>query len=134
MKTRSGFVSNSSSTSFCVYGAHFNEEREFLKSFQVNSPELFENFINKCDEEWRAELRGEVDDDDCQGALCEWQSELEESIDSSIAIGVGECDILVGVPCTEFRDDETGAQFKERYKKVMRDTFGVDAKHILEEC
>jgi len=71
MKLRQGFVSNSSTTSFCIYGAYFSDDSK-LKDKNFN------NF-------------------DC----------YYEPYESGVYLGIS---------WPSIKDDETGAQFKQRVK------------------
>ena len=53
-KIRLGFVSNSSSSSFCLYGICLgeNEMHEFVKNNFQDNPELLEALENYDDEPW----------------------------------------------------------------------------------
>lgn len=57
MKTRRGFVSNSSTTSFCIYGARCKPTIEDLKKFKKALPEKYlkamEEFKSGAYSEWR---------------------------------------------------------------------------------
>jgi len=76
MKIRHGFVSNSSTTSFCIYGAY------------IDPPE--EDY-----EEWEDRIGSEL----AMYRMCEqW------------AVGLDPADI---------KDDETGAEFKQRVKDLI---------------
>lgn len=97
MKTRTGFVSNSSSSSFCIYGICMNEESimEDLK------------------------LEGELGNDIAYDFLCKnlpkgwtvtWGPECEE--------------MYIGRNWISVKDDETGLEFKESIKFILEELFG----------
>lgn len=80
MKIRRGFVSNSSTTSFCIYGA-----------------------------------RTKVDEDNYEGDL--WKETQELGINYEY----GQCDdYYLGAAWRSIKDDETGAEFKERVKAAVK--------------
>jgi hypothetical protein len=77
MKVRQGFVSNSSTTSFCIYGVGTNEDIAWTQARDAGL--VHERFQDYSDPQY-----------------------------------------ALGVPFTDIRDDETGAQFKERVRKAVR--------------
>jgi hypothetical protein len=92
MKIRDGFVSNSSTTSFCIYGAYF-----YTEEAQKFYPELTE-------------------DDDVDGFL----DDKLYNVDELELIGDPYDDgYWVGISWPNIKDDETGAQFKQRVKETL---------------
>lgn len=92
MKKRFGFVSNSSSQSFCIYGAYLDSEKNSFLS----------NYDNWDGFEEKAEGLGLY-------AYSAGDS-LNESNDG-----------YVGVSWSVIRDDETGKQFKERIANLLNE-------------
>ena len=86
MKIRTGFVSNSSSSSFLIYGI-------YLSSAEVEK----------------------------LGGL----SKLLKGTDLDFH-NPPECDYFVGVSWDAVKDDETGAQFKERVARQISEKFGSE--------
>lgn len=108
MKVRNGFVSNSSSCSFCIYGIAVDEDE--LKS-------VYEA------------VKGETDLDsyDIAGAISE-ETNVEfhkPSYDDTYYFGIDACDV---------GDNETGAQFKERVKSALSKYFPNKNFSYLEEA
>ena len=105
MKIRQGFVSNSSSQSFCIYGAapSFEDMEMFL-------PEE----IDKTDENWKYE----IDWNEHEGKICEvFGKEFSFYFDY-------ECDdFYIGRSLETLKDDETGKQFRESVEKKCEEVF-----------
>jgi hypothetical protein len=78
MKTRHGFVANSSSSSFCIYGAIVSR-----------------------------------DDDDI----------YEKAEDHGLECRCPSDDYYIGLSWSDVKDDETGAQFKERVRELIEKAF-----------
>jgi len=107
MKTRSCFVSNSSSSSFCIYGV------------ELDSYDFKEKIIK---------LKPDLKDEDCI-------YELSESLDTSLEVHMP-CDwdtIYIGRDWSSIQDDETGKQFKESVESEIKKLFGEDIKCSLQE-
>jgi hypothetical protein len=85
MKTRKGFVSNSSTTSFCLYGIYLEEDqqKEWMETY---------NKIKKWDE------------------LESYSAPYTDSI-------------YLGKSLAKLKDDETGKQFKDHVKELIRNYF-----------
>jgi len=103
MKIRTGFVSNSSSSSFLIYGVSI-EKDEFLDKLNIDSDtEEHEDF-----DVW--ELY-----DDVAGELgMDYHSPYDWD------------EVFIGASWDSIGDDETGAQFKERITKKLKEKFGDD--------
>ena len=97
MKIRNGFVSNSSTTSFCIYGL-------CLSSNQIGLVQ---------------EKHGVDDLDDLT-----WG---EKKLDTCLEFHYGQCgDQYAGCGWEHMGPDETSSQFKERISKALTDLLGVD--------
>lgn len=67
MKTRHGLVSNSSSSSFCIYGISVGEFRwepselfRFIKTFKQEFPEKFNEHVESSIELWASQKESEI--------------------------------------------------------------------------
>lgn len=95
MKIRAGFVSNSSSTSFALYGSYISQE-------QIESA---------------GERRGlDTEDMECY--------EILDTLLENTGLGYCEPNgFLVGVDFEDMGEDETKGQFKERITNTLREIF-----------
>ena len=100
MKTRNGFVSNSSTTSFTIFGISLepDEAKKMLKWNHPKVKELCEKYEYKEGEELRV-----------LGALLSNLVESPEYGDH----------LYFGRSWSSVKDDETGAQFKERVRATL---------------
>lgn len=118
MKIRAGFVSNSSSSSFCLVGAYFSDIEDMLKA---GTPEFTkklveEGFPNKEDYEDYGDFIDAVGDIDPLSAISE-ATGLE-------AIGYyDDQGIYIGLSFTSIDDDETPRKFKADIKKELEKSF-----------
>jgi len=105
MKIRNGFVSNSSSSSFSIYGAELSMED--IKRFLPED-------IDTLEEPWRWDI--------------EWHSlarDVEKALGEEFSCFYDyECpSIYVGRELESLKDEETGKQFKESVDIKIRDIF-----------
>ena len=92
MKIRNGFVSNSSSSSFCIFGVRLEDDF------------LIEALNIKDDEElYDLELKGLNIHRDGEGQCC-----------------------YIGRDLISIKDNETGKEFKDGVKSLLRKYFGKD--------
>ena len=97
MKIRTGFVSNSSSSSFCIYGA----------------------FFRSCEEAAEALGLDEVPESP-------WDILVPEGLRLWNVGERYDPEIFIGRCWATIKDDETGKEFKESVKKVFKDAGGKD--------
>ncbi len=103
MKTRVGFVSNSSSSSFLIYGISIEVFQDF--------PKIIEAYKKKEN----------IKDDDIDNY------ELQEFVEEETGL---ECHnpydegVYIGKSWHSIKDDQTGKQFKEEIENKLKDFFG----------
>lgn len=109
MKVRAGFVSNSSSSSFCIYGTSMDlsDVIEKIKESNLVPEEKLE--------------RMEEND--------EWYN-LGELLEKKTGLSTyqSENDFWIGREWSDIDDDETGRQFKENVKAKLEKAFGPDVE------
>jgi len=105
MKIRKGFVSNSSTTSFCLYGLDFCSDDDGLvgEVCKKLGGESFEDLSDGLD--FIADKIG-------LETFYGWEGEQQ----------------YIGIEWSNIKDDETGAQFKERITNKLKEAFGDHVK------
>lgn len=84
MKIRKGFISNSSSTSFCLYGWKFNDIREIFPTIKEIADKLEEEFdpseiiIENWDDREKLIGIGNVDFKVCSSTIMDSPSEIKK--------------------------------------------------------
>jgi len=105
MKIRNGFVSNSSSSSFLIFGKHFNG-LSFLK-----------------DNEKVQEL---IEADEDVYEIMESVLPYERGADIEYHLMEYDDDIYIGQSWDHVKDDETGLQFKQRTVDTINKSLGTN--------
>jgi hypothetical protein len=101
MKIRTGFVSNSSSSSFCIYGVCLTEDD-------------FKSFMQKIKEEFK-------DERDSYEAIDSYVYEKKLGLETHSIEGYS---FYVGKSIQEMNDSETKKQFMDRTINELSDLFG----------
>jgi hypothetical protein len=117
MKIRIGFVSNSSTTSFMIFGICFEDTYELGKMLGL----------------WKTE--DEYDDKD-EDAIYDTLDQNVNKLDLDHYRNDDNC-WYIGTSLSNIKNNETGLQFKQRVAKnlsqLLKKEFGVDDLEILEE-
>ena len=108
MKVRNGFVSNSSSSSFCIYGTAFDLSDLIEKVKELNL--VSEEEIEKLNE------------DDYSAWVVE--ELISDKIDLSIHCDNENESIWIGKSWSSIEDNETGLEFKKSVEAELEKVFG----------
>lgn len=134
MKLRFGFVSNSSSTSFCMYGNifEFNKIIEvFDDVYEQKRQELLKQIKENC--ERNGFEPNEIEDVE-EYEIIEFIMEgVVKDSNLNYMINSEDDSVLVGRNFTDIGDDETGSQFKQKTEEQIKDVFGKDVECCEQE-
>jgi hypothetical protein len=119
MKRRVGFVSNSSSSSFCLYGYYVQDDEDFLDRFKL-TPEKEAKLLEASQAPKGASAKMAME------VIIE-EAGIYELLDILDVPGIAaEEDVFLGVSYFNMGDNETGAEFKARSLKAVSEGFDVD--------
>ena len=107
MKTRNGFVSNSSTTSFCIYGVCIDLDdirEEVRKNFNIKSDDGDVDY----DEDYDEYQYDNVIEDMAEKDGLECHSPYHDSTK------------YIGISWASIKDDETGREFKQRIEDTVK--------------
>jgi hypothetical protein len=122
MKIRQGFVSNSSASSFCIYGAHFSDINEAVELISEIGGDIM--LVDQA----KALLGG--DEGDPNDLLEQWA----DKEDLSFIRGPDGDGVYIGREWSSVKDDETGHQFKDSIEEKLKTIFGKVAFGTLSEA
>ena len=119
MKIRQGFVSNSSSSSFCIFGIALDLDSSFPSKIQEDIlAELDKYSIEKYEVSFKELFE---DDDGCAIELAVEKTGLWSNYNSDFGT------IWIGREYSSIKDDETGREFKDRVLLDLGKVFTDDA-------
>lgn len=136
MKIRNGFVSNSSSSSFLIYGTNIGYGRDAKKCFAnyiKKHPECLDNYFYWCnDPEAEKKRFKEAFANMTVEELLE-DDEINDYISNNywnVFEGNDDVGYYVGLSPEEGKDDETFAEFKERAKTKVKEMLDEDGVNL----
>lgn len=110
MKIRVGFVANSSSVSFCIYGALVN----------ANDPIIFDTIKRLLVEHGKEDEAWKLDESSYKYELIsQWLDEFSMKLGLTIHNDQDGYDLYIGRSWDSIKDDETGKQFKDTTSKLV---------------
>jgi len=148
MKVRQGFVSNSSSTSFSIYGLHLStqELEEIYKSLQVEDNKIIDTFkeiealclARGISKELVKNIKNSMLNEQSKLNTKNSKAIIYEKIDEiesipNFSIYRNDYNVYMGRESSSIGEDETGSQFKESVHSAIENLFGKDTKILGKE-
>jgi thiol-disulfide isomerase/thioredoxin len=133
MKIRNGFVSNSSSSSFCIYGTEISESqiKKMLKSEPFKDLGCWKSYCKQCkDDDVKPTFQGLVDDYGISNVLYDLARVIDLDGES---VGYSDDMMYIGRSYTTLLDTETGADFKNSVEEKLK-PFGFKKFDVFEEA
>ncbi len=127
MKIRHGFVSNSSSTSFCLYGIRIEcyDGEKFVNRLKERKPELLKKIIEESSVENTEDLikmSEKYPEEFWEIILYGCKNEIK---DLEIESMPEDEDFCIGRGLVQLKDGETGGEFKERTKTDIIESYSI---------
>lgn len=139
MKTRLGFVSNSSSSSFCIYGIQFDSYDEAIQSMKNGKKEFVDSLIKLFNEAYKDDLEQyDVPEVTTLDELITTINDIDLDIweffedilcrDTNISVFTGseylDGIVSIGREWKNIGNKETGGEFKKNVRSQLGDYFG----------
>lgn len=123
MKVRLGFVSNSSTSSFCIYGT-------YIEFHEIGTTEFLEFMVDHIDKVETIAQAEEGLEDDRYDVF--W--EMEKALNLDYHIVEGDDGVYIGDAWSSVGDDETGRQFKDKVEEKIKKLWPKAKCMTLEEA
>jgi len=125
MKIRNGFVSNSSSSSFCLYGILLDSKNNIRQNKTIQQMLIDDPIYSDINTKLEACDYLELMNEEIIGSLFK-----EEMIEAWCPYDTF---VYIGRPYSSIKDDETGNEFRSSTKNKLQEVFGEIKCHTLEE-
>jgi len=141
MKKRQGFVSNSSTSSFCIQGAYLGDFLKVLRMIQEHEPAMYEKAVRKNfkpykdqDPEDRKNQETDlqkylnIENEEMEDGAWEGYEILQDCDCGELSLSTGEESVYAGISWENIKDEETAKEFKKRAQDEMDRIFGKGIK------
>jgi len=147
MKIRNGFVSNSSSSSFCIYGTKIEANKEEIFKLIKKNPKVFNELKEWVKKNIVTEL-GEINGKEVMGWLDNMTDDYPDELNRIYVVkwlddAFGELSVknpyhdstyFIGKGWKDIKDDETGAEFKKDVESKLVPILGDVKCETYEEA